>query len=190
MTKRKMPPGRRSISQSTVVHGAGVNHFLTCLRHGPRGPDELRRNIDDAFEEKVEAGSGLTSTRVTLSLLQIFQIIVQLVEAAFPKRALLDHPAFRRLRAAAAPAERCVRGRSCASGPGRSSPERARCWVNEGKAMSNGRANSLTAAGPRLSRRSTARRVGSPSARKTQIELHRLVRHSPNRTRAQNLGQT
>src|SRR5262249_11061989 len=30
ITVRKMPPGRRSISQSTVIQGTGVNHFLTC----------------------------------------------------------------------------------------------------------------------------------------------------------------
>src|SRR5258708_37909262 len=30
ITVRNIPPGRRSISQSTVFHGAGVNHFLTC----------------------------------------------------------------------------------------------------------------------------------------------------------------
>src|ERR1700730_755156 len=32
--------------------------FLDVLRHGPRGPDELRRNIDDAFQKQVEAGGG------------------------------------------------------------------------------------------------------------------------------------
>ena len=30
MTVRKIPPGRRSISQSTVDQGRGVNHFTTC----------------------------------------------------------------------------------------------------------------------------------------------------------------
>ncbi len=40
----------------------------------------------------------------------------------------------------------------------------SRCCVNDGKAMSNGRANSLTGAEPPLSRLRTARRVGSPRA--------------------------
>jgi hypothetical protein len=53
-----MPPGRRSISQSTVVHGAGREPFLDVIRHSPRGPDKLRRNIDNPFEEKVEAAVG------------------------------------------------------------------------------------------------------------------------------------
>src|SRR3984893_3629389 len=34
--------------------------LLDVLGHGPRGPDELRPNIDDAFEEKVEAGVWLS----------------------------------------------------------------------------------------------------------------------------------
>src|SRR5450755_3173777 len=39
-----------------------------------------------------------------------------------------------------------------------------RCWTTADSVMSNGLANSLTDAGPRHSRATTARRVGSPSA--------------------------
>src|SRR5215467_9776448 len=41
-----MPPGRRSISQSTVFHSAGVNHFLTC----------------SGLVHAAHTGSGATST--------------------------------------------------------------------------------------------------------------------------------
>src|SRR5206468_4540891 len=58
MTKRKMPPGRRSISQSTVVHGAGVNHFLTCsgvvhaLQTSSRGTSTTRSRTRSSLGSK------------------------------------------------------------------------------------------------------------------------------------------
>src|SRR5438105_15275371 len=96
MTVRKMPPGRRSISQSTVFQGAGVNHFLTCSGTVHAAQTSSGGTSTTRSNRRSRRGSNLAFMRV-ISLLQIFQEIVQLVEAALPKRALLDHPALRRL---------------------------------------------------------------------------------------------
>src|SRR5512139_3202883 len=63
ITVRKMPPGRRSISQSETVHGAGVNHLRTCSGPGRGRPDQLARYVDDALEHEVEAGIGFPPPR-------------------------------------------------------------------------------------------------------------------------------
>src|SRR6516162_2702290 len=53
ITVRKMPPGRRSISQSTVFHGAGVNHFLMCsgLVHAAHTSSG---DVDHALQNEIE----------------------------------------------------------------------------------------------------------------------------------------
>ena len=45
MTKRNIPPGRRSISHSVVTQGAGVTMLLHMGRLCPSQPHQFRRNI-------------------------------------------------------------------------------------------------------------------------------------------------
>ena len=63
---------------------------------------------------------------------------------------------------------RCARGRPSPSAPGRSIRAPARCCTTAESDMSSGLASSLTDAGPRHSRSTMIRRVGSASAWKTR----------------------
>ena len=55
ITLRKMPPGRRSISTSGVVHGAGVNHCISisgvvqAFHTSSRGTSTTRSSTRSSF---------------------------------------------------------------------------------------------------------------------------------------------
>jgi len=51
---RKMPPGRRSISQSTVFRRRRREPFLDMLGHVPRRPYELGRDVDHALQNEIK----------------------------------------------------------------------------------------------------------------------------------------
>src|SRR5262245_39853901 len=90
-----MPPGRRSISQSTVCHGAGVNHFLTSS--GVVQAAQTRRGGTSTTRSSTRSscGSGVcVILRVTRLLLECLQDLVQSVETTLPTGALRREPVF------------------------------------------------------------------------------------------------
>src|SRR3954451_18938354 len=89
-----MPPGRRSISQSTVVQGTGVNHFLRssgvvhARQTSSRGTSTIRSKKRSNF------GSGICVSGLVIRsvLLDFHQVSIELIETAFPIRALFFQP--------------------------------------------------------------------------------------------------
>src|SRR5215813_14239163 len=98
ITVRKMPPGRRSISQSTVFHGAGVNHFLTCS--GTVHAAHTSSGATSTTRSRTRSSRGSCWT-VAVTSCPPSAAADTCREAALPQRALLRHPAlcrFERLR--------------------------------------------------------------------------------------------
>src|SRR5262249_28274770 len=118
ITVRKMPPGRRSISQSTVFHGAGVNHFLTCsgmvhAAHTSSGATSTTRS-------RTRSSRGSCWTVAVTSCPPLAAANKCRVDRGGAPTARAVAPSSAPpLSAAAARADRCARGRPCASGPGR-----------------------------------------------------------------------
>src|SRR5215469_11123891 len=100
MTVRKMPPGRRSISHSTVFHGAGQNQCLICS--GTVHAAQTSSGGTSTTRSRRRSRRGLNcGAAVIPSPPSVQQIAVELVEAALPERSLSGYPAlggFERLR--------------------------------------------------------------------------------------------
>src|SRR5262245_1388177 len=141
--------------------------FLDMRGHGPRRPYELGRDVDHALQNEIKTRIVLDGSGHLVSSLSSVKYLSS--RASRPSHSARSWAIQRSAAFSGRGTSRYVRTRPplrertrphCSS--------TSRCCVKEGSAMSKARASSLTGAGPALSRLSTARRVGSPSARKTR----------------------
>src|SRR5262245_1075845 len=95
-----MPPGRRSISQSTVVQGAGVSHFLTCSGFVQASQTKQRGTSTVRFRTSSKRSlprwllSGMFPPSAPLGV-QFADISFHSVEPRAPERVLPVDPGFR-----------------------------------------------------------------------------------------------
>src|SRR6516165_9497189 len=188
MRVRKTPPGRRSISQSTVVHGAGVNHFLTCSGLVHAAQTSSGRTSTKRSRRRSKRGSGMPFMRVTVVSPSDRSGKCPAGRGGVPTARVGRPSSVPPPSTAAAPAEdahaaRLLRADQAAVFQnGKMLSERWQCHVEWPRQLAH---RSRTAAQPAQNR--APRRISQGA--KDTIKLYGFVRHVPNYRPPANLGQ-